>query len=490
MRMRIFALWIGILFSGIGVAQESTPAGWDDLMTRLRRMEAEASARDKKIADLEARLETAEKAVPAVSEIEKYVNDLSAWSFDAGTVTAPKSTAITIGGQIRFRGEHRTVKAYDAMRVDDDVDFVLQRTRVTFDAKVADDVRAYVAVQDARAWGDEGTPTTDLEGVDIHEGFVEFTNVFDLPWTFKVGKQEVAFGDQRLISPLDWDIVGRTFDGVRTWWKEDTWSLNLFVFTIDENSVPVNGKTDDDRVFDGAYFSYTGWEKHTIDAYLLHLASSDGSFTGENAATGDMERVTLGVLFKGSTDGFSYSAEGDYQFGEVVDDDLSAYAWALTFGYTFDHEWKPTIQAEWDFASGDDDPTDGDAETFDPLFPFGHYYQGFLDTFAWKNGHDFVLRANVKPDEDYWVEAAVHYFLLDSDRDAWFNAGGNPIRRVTAGGVANDVGIEIDLHCKYQLSPSTALWFGYSHFFTGDYVDDTGDDPDMDWLWFQMTTTF
>lgn len=469
--------------------QEASSIDARRLLERIERMEKEAELRDKKIGDLEESLKEARASTTATSDLETLVNNVVA-SAESNTVTAPKSSIIKISGQLRFRGEHRTVKAYDAARVDDDVDFVLQRSRVSFDASVIEDVRVFVTLQDSRMWGDEGIPTGDLEGVDVHEAWVEFSNAFGQPWTFKVGRQEISFGDQRLVSPLDWDAVTRSFDGVRTWWKEDDWSLNLFVFTIDENSVPVGGHTDDDRVFDGAYFSYTGFENHTIDAYLMHQAYSDGSFTSEDGSTGDMERVTLGFLFKGSTDGFSYSAEADYQFGDVAEDDLSAYGWALTFGYTFDHDWKPTVGIEWDFASGDDDPTDGDAETFDPIFPFGHYYQGFLDTFAWKNGHDFAFRASVKPDEDYWIEAAFHYFVLDSDRDAWYNAGSNVIRRFAAGGVGNDVGYEIDLHCKYQLNPSTALWFGYSHFFTGSYVDDTGDDPDMDWLWFQMTVSF
>ena len=88
------------------------------------------------------------------------------------------------------------------------------------------------------------------------------------------------------------------------------------------------------------------------------------------------------------------------------------------------------------------------------------------------------------------LQVATHFFVLDSDSDAWFNGAGKPIRRVIAGGVDNTVGLEIDVHAKHQLNDSTALWIGYSHFFAGEYVDDTGEDPDTDWLYFQMTVAF
>ncbi|MCA9322396.1 MAG: alginate export family protein, partial [Planctomycetes bacterium] len=80
-------------------------------------------------------------------------------------------------------------------------------------------------------------------------------------------------------------------------------------------------------------------------------------------------------------------------------------------------------------------------------------------------------------------------FILDSDNDAWYNAGGAAMRRV-GGGVSNTVGWELDIHAKHDLNDATKLWFGYSHFFPGNYVDQTGPDPATDWVYFQMTIAF
>ena len=38
-----------------------------------------------------------------------------------------------------------------------------------------------------------------------------------------------------------------------------------------------------------------------------------------------------------------------------------------------------------DIASGDDDPTDGDLETFNQLFPLGHAYFGYIDVIGRQN---------------------------------------------------------------------------------------------------------
>ena len=151
---------------------------------------------------------------------------------------------------------------------------------------------------------------------------------------------------------------------------------------------------------------------------------------------------------------------------------------------------SPRASIEWTWASGDSDPTDGDLETFNPLFPFGHYYQGFLDIFAWKNGHDLAFRVQAKPDPKWWVQLAVHGFWLDEESDAWYGATGAPIRPATLLTSEKDIGWEVDISVKHWLTENVIFWFGYSHFFPGDYVDDTGRDPGTDWFWFQITANF
>ena len=245
---------------------------------------------------------------------------------------------------------------------------------------------------------------------------------------------------------------------------------------------------------DGLYFGYTGIEDHELDIFLFHRRLNDDFLAPGAGTPGDLDDWTLGARFSGKSGGFTYSAEGAYQFGDRAELDVDSYGWALTADYNFGGAMNPTIGVEWDFASGDDNSSDGDYGTFDPLFPFGHLYQGYMDLFAWRNGHDIVVKFGIDATEDLWLGAALHWFILDEENDSWYNASGAAIRTSALAGIDNSVGQELDLHGKYKVNDSVALWFGYSHFFAGDYVNDTDQgtngDEDADWVFLQMTVNF
>jgi hypothetical protein len=306
--------------------------------------------------------------------------------------------------------------------------------------------------------------------------------------TLRVGRQELKYGDQRMISPLDWSNVGRAWDGVRAWWQRDEFQLDAFVTDVRE---AVNGLTDDDWIFGGAYFTYTGFEKHAIDAYFLFRHDTDGSFTSEAGAFGDREDAWLGARFGGASRGFDYTAEAAWQFGELAGDDVSGFGSAVTLGYTFESVcWTPRIGAEWTYATGDEDPLDGDVDSFEAPFPFAHMYQGWMDLVGWKNGHDFSLHVSARPDEDWTIGVYGHWFLLDEEADAWYNPAYRVVRRDPTGSSGTELGQEIDLYAKWAINPNLVLFFGYSHFFTGAFVEDTGPSPDQDWVWVQLTAEF
>lgn len=484
-RLAFIAMTVATI-SAVALAQEVDVTR---LLDRIDRLEAEAEVRDARIEGLRTKLRDYEYGDHVIhSPLEERINALV--SVADPQVTAPRSLSLTLGGQLRHRLEYRNVSSYAGTGADDDVDFILQRTRFHADFRVLEDMRAFVQFQDSRLWGEEGSTLADLEGVDFHQAYVDVENLLGHDWTLRVGRQELSYGDQRLVSPLDWHPVGRSFDGIRSWWQGENWTFDLFATNIVEASTVPGGDAGDDHLFAGAYLALAPFENHELDAYVFYRHLNTEVFLGESGNLDDLRDVTLGFRFSGGADGFDYSAEGVFQTGNRAGDDVLAYAWAIVGGYTFDAPWSPRIGLEWDFASGDDDPTDGEFETFDPLFAFVHAYQGYLDIFAWRNGHDIALKISAKPTDELFAEIAVHGFILDSDTDAWYAATGRPIRRAPGGNVRNVVGLELDLHFKYRVNQALSLWFGYSHFFAGGYVEDTGEDPNTSWIFFQTTFNF
>lgn len=393
---------------------------------------------------------------------------------------------VTLGGQVRLRAEYRDPVGYanDAQLREDD-DFLLSRIRLNLTLSLYDDLDIFVQPQDSRTFGEESSLSSNEKNLDLHQGYVEARNLGGVPITLKAGRQELQYGDGRLVSVLDWNNVARAWDGVKIRFApKDGW-IDAFYTIVKEG----NG-AEDDQDFFGLYGSYTGIADHELDLCLLRRRFADNPVTDESGRKGDFKDTTFGLRVKGRSGAASYSLEGAWQTGSYSTDDVSAWAVAANLGIAISMEWKPSVILEYTFASGDDDPADGDRGTFDAPYPFGHAYQGYADVFSWKNGHSLSLKLSVKPEDAVSIHADGHLFRLDEERDAWYGASGSAIRRDTTGDADRNVGSEIDLHVRWGVTKEVKVWAGWSHFFAGPYVDDTGRDRDMDWVFLQATIDF
>lgn len=81
-------------------------------------------------------------------------------------------------------------------------------------------------------------------------------------------------------------------------------------------------------------------------------------------------------------------------------------------------------------------------------------------------------------------------FWLAESRDALYNAGGTPYRRDWTGGSSSYVGSEIDVLVKWAVDRHSAFMAGYSHFFRGGFIEDTGPHSDIDFVFVQYQFTF
>ncbi len=404
----------------------------------------------------------------------------------APTIVKTDAKQLAVDGQFRFRFEYRDPAGYDTVaNVHEDDDLFMTRIRLNFKYAVQDDLDVFVQLQDARTFGEEASVASNEKNVDLKQGWIEVRKLLGQPLTLKLGRQELAYGDGRVLSPLDWNNITRSFDGAKLRWAGDDWWVDFFYMIVKEGT-----GAEDDQDFTGLYASYTGWKDHEVDLYFLVRELNNNAFTGENGVVGDVRDQTIGARLKGKQSAFDYSLEFMLQSGDYVEDSIKANAYAATFGYTFDMAWKPRVGLELTQASGDADPADGDHESYDPLFAFGHFYQGFADQFAFRNGRDVALYVKIAPCEGVTVHLDLHTFTLDEERDSWFNASGAQIRRDATGNSDAEIGREIDLHARWSATKAVKFWFGFALFQAGEFVEDTGSSPDMLWFFLQTVVDF
>ncbi len=89
-----------------------------------------------------------------------------------------------------------------------------------------------------------------------------------------------------------------------------------------------------------------------------------------------------------------------------------------------------------------------------------------------------------------------HAFWLADTKDGWFRANATTqVRPVGTGSARRDIannftGQEVDFTAAYPLGKCLKILGGYSRFFAGPYLHDTGAAADADFVYLQTTLQF
>lgn len=403
----------------------------------------------------------------------------------------------TFGGQVRWRFEHKGDEVFGSGTPPSD-SYALTRVRVHADLQYTDMLRVFIegkfAWEDGR---DRAAPSIFEDHADFQNLFVDMTAWQDgeSKLVFRLGRQELLYGKQRLVSSFVWANVMRTFDGAKVMltldddsggnWQIDGWWTRLARIRVNRLNDP-----DPDTQFYGVYATYTGSTKWGYDLYALGVGRDKR--TNPNGRSGVDTRMTMGGRFW--TKDFApwdFEAEGAWQTGRFAHDTVSAWMAAVEAGYTFrDVFAKPRVFVGYDYASGDKSSDDAQSTTFNQLFPLGHAYFGYIDVVGRQNIHAVRSGVSVKPLKGLSATLAVQSFWLDENSDGLYNAGGALLRRDTTGNSGSYVGTEIDVTIKYKFDRHSSFLFGYSYFCPGGFIDNTGPSEDIDFVYAQYQFTF
>lgn len=376
---------------------------------------------------------------------------------------------VAISGEIRARSENQIDYGPITGGVDDN-SFVLLRARLNLEAKPARDVRIFLQPQFSRAFAqEESTVAGNADAAnpdnvfDLHQGYLDLNRIGDSIVSFRIGRQELAYGEERLVGAFGWSNIGRSFDAgkVRLGW-ERLWLDGFLAW---------NEKTAGNEYFSGLYGSLKMHHGMTMEGYSLLLWDNDGD--GAAGLTG-LKIVTLGHRMAGTLfeETIDYSMEGAMQVGQSEPNSHRAHAVHGSAGYTAATLGRPRFGIDYNYASGDD-PGTARVERFHNLFPTNHDKYGLIDFASWRNIHDASPGVRISPFAGGTLSLAYHLFLLPEPSDGMFRASGTQLR-AGATGASRVAGHEIDFLTKYQWDQWVSFLAGYSLFKGGKFFSDTG----------------
>ncbi|HWA25939.1 MAG TPA: alginate export family protein [Lacunisphaera sp.] len=344
--------------------------------------------------------------------------------------------------------------------------------------------------------------------IDLHQAYFFLGNHKEFPVSLKVGRQELVYGDQRLLGHLRWNNNARTFDAVKLRWQNSLFGIDAFTGGLVYNDDHNLNKANSQDVFSGLYFNFPTIAKNEIvEAYVYERAVNRGIATDNWSAIsapfrfpGAQDLYTAGLRIKSKPlayDAWDYGIELMHQFGNrtavfpattvaaaLAAPRLDQDAWALVLqgGYTWtEHPWQPRVGVLYSYASGDKSATDGSSETFQNLFATTHLHYGYMDLNSLQNLHDLRFVATAKPRANISLAAEMHLQQLARTTDFWYNVAGVP-RNFTGAAVGSgggyrinpsydkSLGTEVDLTAAWTFRPYAQIEATVSRYFRGDYI--------------------
>jgi len=416
---------------------------------------------------------------------------------------------LTLTGQYRTRSEFRAGQGTYLLFGSVPTFFTNSRLRLNI-GYTADRLKFFTSIQDVNTWGQNASTISNMNGstLSLHEAYAEVqindsTFLKNIDYLgFKVGRQEIAYDDQKLLGALDWLQQARSHDAIILKFAEKTWKADAgFAFNQSKENknsgttysgIPTAQiGTDGSNIASGAgtngigtmykamQYLYVSKEIGFTKAAFL-LFNDDFQKPGATAGTfqrGVNARTTVGVsvyatiLRKHKIDaGFYYQGNKD-KIGRTMDGYMATISSQFAVGR------KLMTGPGIDFLSGNNtmDSTSKVNRSFDPLYGTPHKFWGYMDYFYASDPYG-LQGANGSKNKlspglfnAYWK---TKYRLRDNlivtfDVHEFFAA--NKVANVSTADLSDKMntrlGTELDFVLNYNLTKTIGFEFGYSVMF-------------------------
>ena len=375
---------------------------------------------------------------------------------------------------LRLRAEFRErVEGFDGLGYNATREDLYYLTRLRLNASVTPSknysFQAQVQAADVakKTVGPTGPPFN--APFDLRMGFADLASA-QSPLAFRVGRQELAYGDQRLVGHVSWLNAARTFDGAKAFVRTKPLQVELFATSVVRILEDEFDKSGNGNWFTGAYAVAPSLvPRGTVEPYAFWRQDRD--LLAETGARGTLSQTTVGVRWVGRmAKNIEYNTDTILQAGSLATDSVRAWAGHYQLRSPAAGRFAFRGSSEFNYASGDEDPTDGVRGTFDQLYPTPHDKYGLSDQVGLRNIRHVRAGVELTPFRGWPFVVNYHSWWLTEKRDGLYNAGGTLVARVPGGAANSHVGQEIDIQVTKALMPQLQLAAGYAYIAPGAFL--------------------
>lgn len=400
------------------------------------------------------------------------------------TAQAQTTSQFTFSGQIRHRS---ALDGRDFNADTSPADVHLLRTRLNAAVDPVDRVEAFVQIQDSRRFGAgnadlaRGTMDPSAGQLDVHQAYFVIRELFEMPLSIKVGRQELAYGNQRLVGSVGWSNVGRAFDAGVLAYDGERASVDLFAARLVGSPVEGDGS---ENLF-GLYSSWQLGNRHALDVYALLDNNTNEILNRDGSRSDRMVRFTPGATLAGTVSSVSYTLEAALQTGKTTaspgavrsttDASMLSASASTAVGAN-----GARLGAGYTRLSGDARPADDVRGQFNTLFATNHKFYGFMDYFPASASpyglQDARIEATLPLSDQVNLAPALHHF----------------VQAESAPSVGTKVlGQELDVTVTYKFADNVTFTTGVSGFRPDDAIKtQTGNDDISMWGYVMSVINF
>ena len=361
------------------------------------------------------------------------------------------------------------------------------------------------------AESDSSLSSANVNTLDVLQAYIRHTHSNKkYTHSMRLGRFTMDLGSRRFVARNRFRNTINAFTGFDWITAHNKSQLRLF-YTLPVTRLPnefddlKDNRTQRDKEnhhirLMGVFIKNALWSGVEDEWYYYNLDEQDYA----DIATKDRDLHTLGsrLYVPPRPSQFDMEVEFAMQWGHsraskssaaLHDLDHMAYFMHLELGYQSNIVGNPRVALEFDFASGDDDPTDGDNNRFDSLYGVRRGDFGPLGIFGPLSRTNIVspgVRLQFNPASDMTVIATHRAFWLANDKDIWATAR----LQDATGRSGSYLGQQLEARWRWDLFPDNLrLEVGGAYFFKGSFarkVPNASPDKNSTFFYTQGTLRF